>query len=77
MAVNNKRDSDNLFDVEREHQSDDSYQRQQRAVINSHPGHGLNINQVQHIEWDQEALFPGQPHQQRCWELLLQKPAKQ
>lgn len=55
---------DNLFHVERGHQSDNSYEGQQRAVEDSHPGHCLNVHQIQHIEMDKEALFPQQPGQQ-------------
>lgn len=62
----------NLFDVERDHQCDSSYQRQQRAVVDSQPGHCLTVNQIQDVEWDQEALFPRQPGQQGWGVLLLQ-----
>lgn len=53
-----------LFDVECGYQRDSSNQRQQRAVVHSHPRHCLHIHQVQDVERDQEALLPGQPGQQ-------------
>ncbi len=55
---------DHLFDVERDNQCDSSYQRQQRAVVDSHPGHRLTVHQIQDVERDQEVLFPRQPGQQ-------------
>lgn len=67
----------NLFDVERGHQRDSFYQRQQRAVVNSHPGHRLTVDLVQDIKWDQEALFPRQPGQQGRGVLLLHQPVRQ
>lgn len=48
----------NLFDVEGAQQCHSSYQGQQRAIVHSHPEHRLTVNQIQDIEWDQEALFP-------------------
>ena len=58
-------ETDNLLDVEGGHHGDSSYERQQRAVVDSHPGHCLTVHQIQHIERDQEVLFPPQPGHQR------------
>lgn len=66
----------NLFDVERGHQCDSFYQRQQRAVVDSHPGHRLTVDLVQDVEWDQEALFPRQPGQQGRGPLLPHQPVR-
>lgn len=62
--IHNSHVPDNLFDVERGHQCYSSYQRQQRAVVDSHPGHCLTVHQIQNIEMDQKALLPRQPGQQ-------------
>lgn len=67
----------NLFDVERGRQCDSFYQRQQRAVVDSHPGHRLTVDLVQDVERDQEALFPGQPGQQGWGVLLPHQPVRQ
>lgn len=66
----------NLFDVEGGRQCDSYYQGQQRAVVESHPGHCLTVDQVQHVERDQEAL-PSDPsgHQGRGV-LLPQQPVR-
>lgn len=64
--------SGNLFDVERGHERDSSYQREQRAVVDAHPGHSLTIHQIQDVERDEEMLFPRQMGQQRWGVLLLQ-----
>lgn len=56
--------SGNLFDVIRGDECDSSYQREQRAVVDAHPGHSLTIHQIQDVERDQEMLFPQQPGQQ-------------
>lgn len=67
----------NLFDVERGRQCDSFYQRQQGAVVDSHPGHRLTVDLVQDVKWDQEALFPRQPGQQGRRVLLPHQPVRQ
>lgn len=63
--------STNPLDVVSCGECDSSYERQQRAIVNPHPGHRLHIHQVQHIEGDQELLFPRQTGHERCGEFLL------
>lgn len=65
-----------LFDVECDYQRDSSYQGQQGAVVDPHPGHRLPIHQIQDVERDQEALLPGQPGEQGRGAGFLQKPGR-
>lgn len=66
----------NLFDVEGGRQCDSYYQGQQRAVVESHPGHCLTVDKVQHVERDQEDLPSDPPGHQGRGVLLPQQPVR-